>query len=172
MASIDLDRFGKAKVFAFGTTAAAGGAVVTINKGTAAVSTVVLAVKGSTDIAGDLNVTGSIYNALFTASYVSAILVPAYSIVTVSGEIADSSNVNHRNKILGMDISGTTFNTGGKAVYSGIIEKLSWNWSGSVLFLNGTSLSSTPPTTGFCCEIAKVLSPTSILIGIKKAILL
>lgn len=59
-ALIDLDRFGKSKTFAFGTTAASGGGLVTINNGTAATSTVVLDIKGSTNIAGDLNLIGNL----------------------------------------------------------------------------------------------------------------
>ena len=109
---------------------------------------------------------------LAKADYVSSALIPEFSIVTKTGYLADSANVNHRNIILGVDINGVAISTGSEAIYSGIIENLAWSWSGDILFLNGMSLSITPPTTGFCCEIAKILSSTSILIDIKKAILL
>jgi len=55
-----LDCQAAAQTFAFGTEAASGQGLVTINKGTAAASTVVLDVKGSQNIAGDLNLTGSL----------------------------------------------------------------------------------------------------------------
>lgn len=55
-----LDRQCSGRVFAFGTTSAGGDALLTINKGTAATSTVVLDVKGSQNIAGDLNLTGNL----------------------------------------------------------------------------------------------------------------
>ncbi len=58
--SLNLDTQADAQVFPFGTTGAGGEALVTINKGTAAVSTVVLDVKGSQNIAGDLVVAGVI----------------------------------------------------------------------------------------------------------------
>ena len=55
-----LDRDAIAQVFPFGTTAAAGDALVTINKGTLAATAVVLDVKASANIAGDLNLTGDL----------------------------------------------------------------------------------------------------------------
>lgn len=55
-----LDRQAVAKTFAFGTTSVNEEALVTINKGTAAASTVVLDVKGSASVAGDLNLTGNL----------------------------------------------------------------------------------------------------------------
>lgn len=55
-----LDRQAEGRVFPFGTTTANGEALVTLNKGTAAVTTVVLDVKGSQSIAGDLNLTGDL----------------------------------------------------------------------------------------------------------------
>lgn len=57
---IVLDRQASARVFDFGTTSASGEGLVTIQKGTAATSTVVLDVKGSQNIAGDLNLTGNL----------------------------------------------------------------------------------------------------------------
>lgn len=58
--SVNLDRGADARVFPFGTTSAGGDALVTINKGTAAVTTVVLDVKGSQNITGDLNLIGNL----------------------------------------------------------------------------------------------------------------
>lgn len=57
---IVLDRQAVAQTFDFGTTAASGQGLVTINKGTAAATTVVLDVKGSQNIGGDLNLTGNL----------------------------------------------------------------------------------------------------------------
>ena len=57
---INLDRQTQGRVFSFGTTSASGEGLLTINKGTLAVSTVVLDVKGSATIAGDLNLTGNL----------------------------------------------------------------------------------------------------------------
>jgi hypothetical protein len=57
---IFLDRQARAQNFDFGTSSASGQGLVTIYKGTAAASTVVLDVKGSQSIAGDLNLTGNL----------------------------------------------------------------------------------------------------------------
>ena len=57
---LNLDRQANARVFSFGTTSASGEALVTINKGTAATSTVVADIKGSVNIGGDLNLTGNL----------------------------------------------------------------------------------------------------------------
>lgn len=57
--SLNLDRQADSRVFTFGTTSASGEALVTLNKGTAAASTIVLDVKGTASIAGDLNLTGN-----------------------------------------------------------------------------------------------------------------
>lgn len=55
-----LDRQSEARVFPFGTTAAGGEALVTLNKGTLALTTVLLDVKASANIAGDLNLVGNL----------------------------------------------------------------------------------------------------------------
>jgi hypothetical protein len=57
---VNLDRQAESRVFDFGTTSASGEGLVTIYKGTAAASTVVLDVKGSQNIAGDLTLTGNL----------------------------------------------------------------------------------------------------------------
>lgn len=55
-----LEDSAQSKTFSFGTTSASGEGLLTINKGTAAATTVVLDVKGSQNIAGDLNLTGDL----------------------------------------------------------------------------------------------------------------
>lgn len=60
VSKINLDRQTEGRVVALGTTSASGEALLTLNKGTAATSTVVLDVKASASIAGDLNVVGDL----------------------------------------------------------------------------------------------------------------
>lgn len=55
-----LDRQCIAQTFPFGTTSASGQGLVTIYKGTAAASTVVLDAKGSVNVGGDLNLIGNL----------------------------------------------------------------------------------------------------------------
>ena len=58
--SLNLDRQADGKIFSFGTASASGEALLTLNKGTAALSVVVLDVKASANIAGDLNLVGNL----------------------------------------------------------------------------------------------------------------
>jgi hypothetical protein len=57
---IDIDRWAKGKAFTFGNTSATGQAAVVVEKGTSAVSVVVLDIKASTSIAGNLGITGDL----------------------------------------------------------------------------------------------------------------
>lgn len=55
-----LEDSSQSRVYSFGTTASSGEGLLTINNGAAALSNVVLDVKGSQSIAGDLNLLGSL----------------------------------------------------------------------------------------------------------------
>lgn len=74
---IVLDRQAVAQTFEFGTSSASGQGLVTIRKGTAAASTVGLAVEGSVTIGGDitltgnLNITGAVNQTTVTDLYVT-----------------------------------------------------------------------------------------------------
>lgn len=57
---VSLDRQTVGKTVSLGTTGAGGEALLTLNKGTAAASTVVLDVKGSATVGGDLNLLGDL----------------------------------------------------------------------------------------------------------------
>ncbi len=99
--------------------------------------------------------------------------VPAFVMVTVDGFRADSSNLAHRGKVVGM----TTV-----AVNSGFIASLvdddevtnpAWAWtSGQKLFLNGTGISPTAPSTGFSQLVAVARNPVIAVIQLGPAIML
>lgn len=94
-----------------------------------------------------------------------------YDLVTVDGFVADSNNLTHANKVLGMAVADTNTGFTGEAITYGEVVNPAWTWViGDILFLNGTSLSTTPPSVGFSQEIAKALTPTSILIDLNEAI--
>lgn len=81
---------------------------------------------------------------------VAAEYIPAYSVVTVSGEIADSSNYNHFGKVVGIALN--TVSPGAEVVvcYNGLMNSPDWTWNhNSVLFLNGKNLSFTAPLVGW-----------------------
>ncbi|MEO6301843.1 MAG: hypothetical protein ABIP51_01605, partial [Bacteroidia bacterium] len=111
--SINLDRQADARIFPFGTTSAGGDALITVNKGTAATSTVVLDVKGSQNIAGDLtlignlNITGSINETSVTNLSVTDLTI-----------IVNKGGTNPADNTAGLRIEGTTASLVGALYYS------------------------------------------------------
>ena len=89
-----LDEQARAKAFAFGTTAASGEGLLTINKGTAAASTVVLDAKGSVSVGGDLNLTGNlnITGSINETSVTSLSVTDINLILNKSGTTAGSAS--------------------------------------------------------------------------------
>lgn len=100
--------------------------------------------------------------------------ISAYSVVSNTGHPANSSDPSSfLNKIAGISLSSIFSGFSGDVVTYGEVENLSWAWTqGDTLFLNGTSLSPIFPSTGFICQIAKVLTSTKILVDIQQGILL
>jgi hypothetical protein len=104
---------------------------------------------------------------------VASELISAFSLVTHDGYNADSSNVFHRGKIAGMSIEDIATGTSGKVVSVGIVVNPLWSLSvGNILYLNGTSISIVPPSTGFRIQVGEVLSSTSVYMRISEPILL
>lgn len=97
----------------------------------------------------------------------------AYDPVTLLGTIGDSSVVTQRGKVIGLVMSDVESGFIGQAIIEGEIENPAWSWSpGTKLFLNGSTLSATPPTTGYSQQIAVAETDTSIVVQPKPAILL
>lgn len=114
---IVLDRQAVAQNFTFGTTSASGEGLVTINKGTAAASTVVLDVKGSQNIAGDLNLTGNL---------------------NITGAINETTvdNLNVTDKIIRVNDGGTTAGAAGAGLQ---VEGDSNAVIGAITFASGSA---------------------------------
>lgn len=111
---IDLDVQASGKVFSFGTTAASGEALITLNKGTAAVTTVVLDVKGSQNIGGDLNVIGNInFGGTLNETAVTNLAIADINVtLNKGGTTATAAGA-------GLFIEGDTATTIGKLLYDG-----------------------------------------------------
>lgn len=111
---IVLDRQAIAKVFPFGTTAASGEGLVTINNGTAAATNVVLDVKGSQNIVGDLNLTGNLnISGSLNEVTVTTLNVTDLVIRTNKGGATPSNDTS------GIEIEGTAAATVGAIYYDG-----------------------------------------------------
>lgn len=96
-----------------------------------------------------------------------------FSLVNVDGSKADSSIVGKRNWALGVNKTTILNGFSGEIVTSGQIVNPSWSFtSGDQLYLNGTSISSTPPSTGFSQKIGNAINSTIVNINIKEGILI
>lgn len=105
--------------------------------------------------------------------FLAAEAIPPFSLATAQGNIADSNNFAHYNKVIGMVDVAVPNGTIGYAKDDSEVTNLSWAWSpGSKLFLNGTTLSVTPPTTGFSQLIAVARTPQIIIMKMAQAVLL
>lgn len=109
-----LDRQAVAQTFSFGTTSASGEGLVTINKGTAAASTLVLDVKGSQNIAGDLVVVGNFsFGGTIDQTSVTNLLVKDINItLNDGGTTAGAAGA-------GLFVEGDSNSTIGKLLYDG-----------------------------------------------------
>jgi len=97
--------------------------------------------------------------------------LPKYSLVTTTGEVADSNNPAHINRVAGITLSDITANTSGKVLRYGKIRNFNWSFTiNAPLFLNVKSISQTPPSVGFLCNIGTVVNSNEILVDIQRSI--
>ncbi len=93
--------------------------------------------------------------------------------VNLDGTKSNSSIVGKRDKIAGL--ANTDINSGfsGDIVVEGILQNSGWSWSiNDIIYINGTSLSNTPPSTGFIQKLGVAKNSTTIDIKIGQSILL
>lgn len=100
--------------------------------------------------------------------------VPAFNVITLTGQIANSAILAHRDRIIGITKTAIDNTFSGFVVTEGYIKNTAWNWTkGNVLYLNGAgSLSVTAPSAGFISIIGKALSNQEIYVKILESILL
>jgi hypothetical protein len=98
--------------------------------------------------------------------------ISAFSVMTETGQLADSRNVFHKNIIMGITISPIATGFSGTVVTSGQINNPLWNWTrGDILFLNETEISNICPSTGFRVIIGRALDQHNIDVEISESIL-
>lgn len=99
--------------------------------------------------------------------------IAAYLPINSDGVLADSSLITQRGKLIGLTIEPINLGDAGDVVTQGEVDNPSWSWiAGDRLFLNGTTISNTPPVSGFVQRIGTAKSSTKINIEIQEAILL
>lgn len=106
-------------------------------------------------------------------NFIAQEAITAYKVVTANGFQANSLNLLHRGKIIGIAISSVANGFGGTTVAIGEITNPAWVWViGDIIYLNGTSLSTTPPSTGFIQPIGVVTASNRIDVQLKQSVLL
>lgn len=107
-----------------------------------------------------------------TANIAATENLSALSLVTANGKIADSNNLAHFNHVVGITMFAVLSGNVATVVVEGEVTDGSWTWvNNDKLFLNGTTLSTIPPTTGaFCQYIALAKSNQTIHIRLQKPI--
>jgi hypothetical protein len=111
---------------------------------------------------------------LITAEITAAMDIPALSLITANGMVADSSNLAHFNKVVGIVMADVLSGAIATAVVEGEVTDLGWTWGGPnyLLFLNGTTLSATPPSSGWSQLIGITRTSQTVFIRLSVPILL
>lgn len=118
------------------------------------------------------NLTGIISATDYT-EYTAQDNISAYQVITSQGFIANSNTVSQRNKIIGIANVAVLIGFSGTALGAGVIENIAWTWTtGDKIYLNGTVLSVTPPTTGYLQFIGTATASDKIDIQLSQSILL
>ena len=91
---------------------------------------------------------------------------PAYSIVTSTGLIANSGNLAHYGRVVGMTEIGVLNGTVVNVIDDLDVTNNAWAWSpGTYLYLNGSTISATPPSSGFSQRVATASNANIIIMG-------
>jgi hypothetical protein len=99
--------------------------------------------------------------------------IPAFSPVISTGFIANSSSLTHIGKVIGVNPIAIANGFSGAVAVSGEVNNPAWVWvAGQVIFLNGSSLSSVAPVSGFSQKIAVAKNSTTVVIELGDPVLL
>jgi hypothetical protein len=99
--------------------------------------------------------------------------IPAFLPVTSTGKMANSANNAHRGKVVGLNTESVMSGFVAQVQESGEIVNPLWSWTnGDLIFINGTNLSTSAPTTGWSQSIGVAKGPTSIVIALTDPVLL
>ena len=121
VSKINLDRQTEGRVLSLGTTSASQQALLTLNNGTAALSNIVLDVKGSASIAGDLTLTGNLnITGDINRQSVTNLDVTDFTITMNNGGTTPADNVS------GIIVEGTS-NTIASALYFNSVSTTKWS---------------------------------------------
>ena len=131
---------------------------------------------GATGVAGATGATGATGAAGAAGGALSITAtedLAAYSVVTSTGKVANSATLGLIGKIVGIN-PATILNTfSGSVTQVGEVQNLLWAWTaGDRLYLNGISLSTTAPASGFSQFIGTAKNSTTIIVELGDPVLL
>jgi hypothetical protein len=99
--------------------------------------------------------------------------IQSFQVITADGKRADSNNLSHRGKVVGIAKSNTNTGFNCPVITSGEVVNPVWTWTeGQIIFLNGNELSATPPQEGWLQQIAIAKNATTIVVEILNPYLL
>jgi hypothetical protein len=99
--------------------------------------------------------------------------ITAFSPVVITGKIADSANLSYFGRVVGIASAAIANGFVGVVVTFGTITNSGWAWTpGSSIFLNGTALSQTAPSTGFSQAIGVAKTSDTIFVSLSDPVLL
>lgn len=107
------------------------------------------------------------------STVLAAVNLAAFDPVTINGNHADSTLLAPYGRVYGIITAATNTGFIGTVVIAGELTNPGWSWSpNDKIFLNGTALSTTAPTTGFAQKIAVAKTATTIVIELGPPVLL
>lgn len=123
---------------------------------------------------GTINITTLIVDDMLLIDLLALEDIAIAIVVTSSGYNADSGNPSaFFGKVIGISNAAILANNIGKIVTDGEVTYSGWSWTrGTELFLNGTAISATAPSTGFIQRIGTAKNATTIVLEISQPILL
>jgi len=97
----------------------------------------------------------------------------ALCFVTASGKTANSNNTQHFNHVVGILMAAVLTGFPADVIVEGEVSDPSWNWTANQkLWLNGTSLSTSPPTSGFSQLVGITITSQTVFIRLQVPILI
>lgn len=99
--------------------------------------------------------------------------VLAFLPITANGQIADSSNLAHRLKVIGISTAAALTGFNIVVQFQGLIINPTWSWTaGQKIYINNAGLSSASPSAGWSMSIGRAMGATKILIDLGQPFLL
>lgn len=99
--------------------------------------------------------------------------IAAFVVVTSQGKNANSGTLSGIDRIIGISDAAIATGFSGTVTMIGVIENPIWSWStGDPIFLNGSSLSTIAPSTGFTQRIGTAKNSTTVYVDLGEPVML